>query len=232
MADNVNSLALGEFGIGDAPADASLSMAERAYRTIRDQLVMLDIAPGRPINEDQVSTSLAIGRTPVREALKRLEHERLVVSYPRRGTFATDVNITDLTHISEVRQQLEPVAAAAAAIRATADERDHFDQLADHLDAMSDDDSAADLLMRLDLRVHRAMYAATHNPFLEDTLVHYDNLATRIWCIFLPRLPGMAGHVGEHSPLLRAIVRADDKEAARLATGHVLGFEQEVRSLL
>lgn len=233
MEDKVNGWALGEVSTsGDAQADAGISMAERAYRAIRDQLVMLDIAPGRPIHEDQVATSLAIGRTPVREALKRLEHERLVVSYPRRGTFATDVNITDLTHISEVRQQLEPVAAAAAAIRATPDERDHLHQLADHLDAMSEDDRVAKTLMRLDLRVHRAIYAAAHNPFLEDTLVYYDNLATRIWCIFLPRLPGMAGHVGEHSPLLRAIVRADDKEAAQLATEHVLGFEQEIRSLL
>ena len=67
---------------------------------------MLDIRPGSPINEDQLSASLGMGRTPIREALKRLAHERLVVAYPRRGTFATDVNITDLAHISEVRQHL------------------------------------------------------------------------------------------------------------------------------
>src|SRR5688572_5909610 len=83
-----------------------LSLAERAYRDIRDRLVMLDIRPGAPINDDLLARSLGAGRTPVLEALKRLEYERLVVAFPRRGTFATEVNITDLAHISEVRQQL------------------------------------------------------------------------------------------------------------------------------
>src|SRR5690242_16705671 len=84
---------------GEAP-----SFAERAYEIIRDRLVMLEIRPGAPINDDQLGRELGLGRTPVREALKRLERERLVVAYPRRGTFATDVKIADLGHISEVRQ--------------------------------------------------------------------------------------------------------------------------------
>src|SRR4051812_34326968 len=106
-----------------AAAGETPSFAERAYEIIRDRLVMLEIRPGAPINDDQLGRELGLGRTPVREALKRLERERLVVAYPRRGTFATDVKIADLGHISEVRQQLEPVAAAAAASRATAADR-------------------------------------------------------------------------------------------------------------
>ena len=87
-------------------------------------------------------------------------------------------------------------------------------------------------LMRLDLRVHRAIYAATHNPFLEDTLIRYDNLATRIWCLFAPRLPGLAGHVSEHGPLLQAILDGDAALAADLAGRHVRHFEQAVRAAL
>ncbi|CAM5581099.1 GntR family transcriptional regulator OS=Streptomyces antimycoticus OX=68175 GN=SANT12839_018520 PE=4 SV=1 [Streptomyces antimycoticus] len=56
---------------------------------------MLEIRPGAPINEDQLAQSLGVGRTPVSEALKRLPHERLITTYPRRGTFATEVSITD-----------------------------------------------------------------------------------------------------------------------------------------
>lgn len=208
------------------------SLADRAYQEIRDRLVMLDIRPGSPINEDQLCASLGMGRTPVREALKRLAHERLVVAYPRRGTFATDVNITDLAHISEVRQHLEPIAAAGAARRATTEERAALGDLAAQLqsEAMSGLDAAA--LMRVDLQTHRALYAATHNPFLEDTLTSYDNLANRIWCLFMHRLPGMAGHVSEHGPLLEAVVAGDADGAAELARQHVIRFEHEVRSLL
>jgi DNA-binding GntR family transcriptional regulator len=208
------------------------SLAERAYREIRDRLVMLDIRPGSPINEDQLGASLGIGRTPIREALKRLANERLVIAYPRRGTFATDVNITDLGHISEVRQHLEPIAAANAARRATATQRDFLSDLAVRLSSPATATLDASDLMRVDLGAHRALYAATHNPFLEDTLVHYDNLANRIWCLLLPRLPGMAGHVGEHGPLLEAVVAADADSAAEIALNHVLRFESEVRALL
>jgi DNA-binding GntR family transcriptional regulator len=209
-----------------APAIEPASLADRAYRYIRDQLIMLEIRPGDPINDDQLANSLAIGRTPVREALKRLEQERLVIAHPRRGTFATDVNITDLRHIFEVRQQLEPFAAATAAQRASAADRAELTDLLGHLGG----DPAA--LMAVDLQVHRAIYAATHNPYLEVTLVHYDNLATRIWCLFTDQLADLAGHVSEHAPLLRAIVDADADLAANLAAAHVARFEAAIRAVI
>ncbi|MFI8997425.1 GntR family transcriptional regulator [Streptomyces sp. NPDC053542] len=211
---------------------AELSFAEQAYRAIRDRLIMLDIRPGAPINEDQLSQSLGFGRTPVREALKRLQYERLIATFPRRGTFATEVNITDLAHISEVRRQLEPMAAAQAARRATAADRARLTDLLRELESAGEQGRSPDDLMRLDLAVHRAIYAATHNPYLEDTLVAYDNLATRVWCLFVDRLPGMAGHIGEHGPLLRTITAADPDKAAELARSHVEGFEQAIREAI
>jgi DNA-binding GntR family transcriptional regulator len=211
---------------GEAP-----SFAEQAYEIIRDRLVMLEIRPGAPINDDQLARELGLGRTPVREALKQLESERLVVAYPRRGTFATEVNITDLGHISEVRRQLEPFAAAAAAHRATAADRAALGSLAAKLRSAGRKSVSADL-MRLDMQVHRAVYAATHNPYLEDTLIHYDNLATRIGCLFLDRLTELAGHIGEHGDLLRAIIDADADRAAELAAAHVAHFEQAIRAAL
>lgn len=214
------------------PGGEELSLAERAYRVIRDRLVMLEIRPGAPINEEQLGQSLGVGRTPVREALKRLQYERLVTTYPRRGTFATEVNITDLAHISEVRQELEPLAAAQAARRATATDRATLTALRRELGHADSGRQDATELMHLDLQVHRAIYAATHNPYLEDTLVRHDNLATRIWCLFVDRLPDMAGHVEEHGPLIEAIAAGDPDKAAHLARSHVVGFERAVRAAI
>ncbi|HTJ70603.1 MAG TPA: GntR family transcriptional regulator [Actinospica sp.] len=207
-----------------------LSLADQAYLDLRDRLVTLRIRPGSPINDDQIAAQLRIGRTPVREALKRLESERLVVSYPRRGTFATEVQITDLGHLTEVRQRLEPLAASCAARRAGTQHKVALTALLDELGAADATDVGQ--LIRLDLRLHRAIYAATQNPYLEDTLVRYDNLATRIWCLFLDRLPSLAGHVGEHGPLVRAVLAGDEDHAALLATEHVAGFETAIRALL
>ncbi|MFC3897319.1 GntR family transcriptional regulator [Lentzea rhizosphaerae] len=215
--------------VNDEPAGGSLT--DLAYLLLRDRLVMLEIKPGEPINEDRLRTEFNLGRTPIREALKRLEQERLVVAFPRRGTFATDVNISDLSHISEVRRTLEPLAAAAAAERATSEDRAGLTELRSQLDTATPSGDNTELL-RTDVGVHRAIYRCVHNPFLEDTLISYDNLATRIWCVFLPRLSGMAGHVDEHGPLLTAIVEGDAEKASELATQHVVGFERAIRALI
>ena len=110
------------------------SLADRAYVAIRDQLIMLEIRPGEPIDDDELARSLGVGRTPVREALKRLEGDRLVVTYPRRGTFATGMDITDLAHISEIRVQLEPLAARRAAERAPQAVRAELGELATRIE--------------------------------------------------------------------------------------------------
>jgi DNA-binding GntR family transcriptional regulator len=211
---------------------AAMSFADQAYLVIQDKLIMLDIRPNDAIVESELAAELKLGRTPVREALKRLEADRLVVSFPRRGTFATGVDVADLRHISQIRVNLEPVAARAAADNASAAVRAHLLELADRTDALEIGAIDRDELMRWDLRVHRAIYGATGNPHLEDVLIRYDNLATRIFCLFLDRLPTVARHVGEHTELLRAIANGHGDVAAEIALAHVTGFEEAIRAIV
>ena len=213
-------------------AGAPRSLADLAYQEIQELLVRLAIRPGAPINEEDLCLRLGLGRTPVREALKRLEHERLVVAYPRRGTFATEINVTDLTHIFEVRAVIEPAAAASAARHATPSDRATFQALAGELAAAAGLAGQPGELMTLDVRIHRAIYAATHNPYLEDTLVRYGNLATRIWCLFLDRLADMAAHVAEHRELLRVLADGDAEQAAEIARMHVIEFDKAIRAVI
>src|SRR3954469_24556188 len=92
-------------------------IAERAYLELRDRIVRLELPPGTPLRESELMADLAIGRTPLREAVKRLELENLVSVQPRRGTSVTDVHAADIGHISEIRVDLESFAAALAATR-------------------------------------------------------------------------------------------------------------------
>ena len=210
-----------------------MSLADRAYLAIRDQLIMLDIQPGEPIDDDQLAKTLGVGRTPVREALKRLEGDRLVVSYPRRGTFATGMDIADLAYISEIRLQLEPLAARRAAERAPRTTRAELDELALRVEAVDIVRADRTQVMRWDLSVHRAIYRAANNPHLEDVLIRYDNLATRIHCMFLERLSTLDMQVvAEHVALLRAIAAGEAARAEELAREHVLGFERAIRAVL
>lgn len=215
------------------PAEGeALSQAEAAYRQLRDKLIMLEIRPGEPINDGQLAAELGYGRTPVREAIKRLEVDHLVVSYPRRGTFATIVDITELADVSDIRELLEPLAARRAATSASEDMRAQLREVARAIAGIEDKPGDKRELMRYDLTVHRLIYRAAGNPHLEGTLIRYDNLATRIWCLVLDKLPSVAGHIAEHVRLLEAVADGDAELAGKLAFEHVSSFEKSVRQVL
>jgi DNA-binding GntR family transcriptional regulator len=206
-------------------------LADRAYVELRDRIVTLDIAPGAPIDEDLLGRELEMGRTPVREAIKRLALENLVTVFPRRGTFASEINITDLAHISDVRMQLEGHAAYRSAERITQAQREELEELLDDL-AHSEGSDDVEALMSLDARVHRFIYRCTGNPYLEETLARYFNLSLRIWHLVLDRVPHLFAHVHEHDELLRAIAAGQADEAREIVATHVNTFEDEIRAVL
>jgi DNA-binding GntR family transcriptional regulator len=209
---------------------ASALMADRAYASLRDRIISLNIPPGAPINEDALGQELEMGRTPVREAVRRLALENLVTVFPRRGTFASEINITDLADISDVRIQLEGHAAQRAAERLTAGQREQLEDLLAQLrDCAGSTDAAA--LMDLDARVHRFVYSCAANPYLEATLGRYFNLSLRIWYLALDRLPQLL-RMGEHTELLQAIRDGQAQRAREIVAEHVASFEEEIRSVL
>jgi DNA-binding GntR family transcriptional regulator len=207
------------------------SLAERAYVTIRDRILTLDLAPGTPLHEDALMRELSMGRTPIREALKRLALEDLVVVYPRRGTFVTEIEITDLAQISDLRIQLEGHAAFRAAERATKEDHEEALDLIHELTILSGSRFAVDL-MDIDTRVHRFVYRCARNSYLETAAERCLNLSLRIWHLALDRLPNLPGSVLEHRALLDAIVKGKPRVARDLAAKHVADFEREIRNVL
>jgi len=211
---------------------STTSLADQAYESIRERLVMLDIHPGDPINDGQIASAIGVGRTPVREALKRLEADYLVVSYPRRGTFATTIDATELGTISEIRRQLAPFAARRAAERASTQQREQMRALATQIGRGTLGDSNRTALMQLDMAAQGLIYRASGNAHLEDILIRYHNLATRIWCVVIERLPELAHHIAEHAQLLDAVAAGDGDRAEELTRAHIDSFEREIRRVL
>jgi DNA-binding GntR family transcriptional regulator len=207
------------------------ALADRAYDGLRDRLVTLAIPPGAAINEDALQRELGLGRTPLREAIKRLALENLVVVLPRRGTFAAQIDIADLTAITEVRAVLEGHAAYRAA--ELLGERDELElvALAAELDAARESADPS-LLMALDARVHRFVHRAAANPYLEDTLTRYLNLSLRIWHLVLERLPALGERVHDHGELLEAIADRDAPRASETMVEHIEAFADEIRAVL
>jgi DNA-binding GntR family transcriptional regulator len=206
------------------------SQSEEAYQRILERIVSLEMPPGSVVNEARLRDELKIGRTPIREALQRLARENLVRSIPHRGTFVTDVNITDLARITEVRVVLESHAARLAAEKLSSGDRDSIQELLvlvrrGYVTGQRD-------LMHLDQRIHRILYRAARNPFLESTLERYFNLSLRLWYLVLDREVRLREAVDEHIKLLEAVLAGDGDRAEDIMRRHVTGFEHEIRKVL
>jgi DNA-binding GntR family transcriptional regulator len=204
------------------------SQSERAYLLIRDQIVTLKLRPAAVIEESRLRQELQLGRTPIREALQRLAHEKLVSFVPHRGTFVTDINITDLARLTEVRVELEGYAARLAAERATPQDREALELLRRELTELDIDPEG---LIHLDQRIHRMVYRASHNHFLEDVCERYFNLSLRLWFLVLPRLH-LKEAVEEQAETLDAVLAREGPRAEAALRRHVMRFEEQIRKVL
>jgi DNA-binding GntR family transcriptional regulator len=200
------------------------SLADRAYRDLRDRIVRLEFAPGSPLPEDQLMRWLGVGRTPLREAFRQLARDGLVVILPRRGTLVSEISFDHPLQIAQVREVTEALVARMVAERVTSEQRTAIAALRGKLKKITKTGSV-DALLLLDAEIHRQIHFMADNPFLTSTLETHYNLALRIWYAAGQRArePSyIQSEVASLDELLEAIQVGDGARAARLAGGHVI----------
>jgi DNA-binding GntR family transcriptional regulator len=210
-----------------AGAPSAKLVAERAYVELRDRIVTLRLAPGTVLREEQLMREMGIGRTPLREAVKRLALENLVAVQPRRGTFVTDVEASDIVNITEVRAVLEGYAAELAALRMDGEARAAAEALVDEIEEVTKPHEQ-EWLMRFDERIHHFIWEASGNPYLVETLERYFTHSLRIWYLVLDRVPGLGHAVHDQIHLLEALLERDGARARTIMREHVLAFQREI----
>jgi len=204
--------------------------AEQAYQEIKKRIIRTDLSPGAVINESELMEQLGLGRTPIREALKRLQSDDLVVVKPRRGIFVSELAITDLTQIFEVRVELESLAVRLACQRISQKELLKLEDLADQYTKINRD--LKDDLILLDSKFHSLIREATHNRFLISNLEYYYNLSLRIWYLALPRAAAEEIDVKAHCDIYQAIAAGDDELAVKRISKHIKDFHKTIKNYL
>ncbi|MDX1612801.1 MAG: GntR family transcriptional regulator [Candidatus Promineifilaceae bacterium] len=208
---------------------SQISLSQQAYERIKQKIVALELPPGAVIDEAALQQELELGRTPIREALKRLSLEKLVVIVPRRGMFVTDIGISDLQQLFEVRLALESLAARLAARRGGAHQ---WQRMAAALEGLTADSPSNEALIEMDKTCHELIYEAADNQFLRDTCVTHYALSLRLWHYFLRKMGAMRGAVIEHVYILEALRAGDADQAARLMEKHIRAFQEEIQSVM
>lgn len=208
-----------------------MSLSEKAYKEIRRKIVTLALPPGDVIDEAALQEELGLGRTPIREALIRLSQEQLVNVVPRRGTFVTNIGIADLRQLSEVRVELEGLAARLAAERGAAHYWQRMEAVLSSVPAKEDGrDTEMELLMSIDQICHEIIYEAADNRFLEDTLNTLYALSLRLWHFSLHKMEGVPDAVRDHLAIMRALQAGDGEKAARLMRRHIRAFQERIQA--
>ncbi|NNC78700.1 MAG: GntR family transcriptional regulator [Acidimicrobiales bacterium] len=212
----------------NTPPDAAEpeTKSEQAYGLLRDMIVRLDFAPGDVLREDELQDSLKLGRTPIREALQRLEREHFVTVIPRRGMYVTGIDVSELSMLFETRTVLEPYAARLAAVRGVDADWDTMEA------ALAGTGSGVSKVEHLavDRVCHEIMWRASGNRFLWDTLDMLYAQSDRLWHLYLADVADMEDAVVEHQAILAALRAGDADTSASLVEAHVQSFDTQVRA--
>jgi DNA-binding GntR family transcriptional regulator len=211
-------------------AGAEPSLAAQAYRLLEEMIVTLALPPGATLSEASLSARTGIGRTPIREALKRLEHQGLVTSMPRKGLIVRDMKVEDQFALLEVLRPLDRLIAVKAAQWATAPQREALRACARGMAAAAEAEDLHRFLL-YDQECDALIYQAARNPFAIDLVTPLYSHCRRFWCSFsrdtdLPRMSGM------HGELMGAVAGGDPERAALASDALVTGLETFARSVL
>jgi len=190
------------------------------YESLKDRIILLDYEPGQLIREKDLMEEFQVSRTPVREALIRLQSDELVRMVPSSGTFVTEVSFVQLRDTFEVRAHLILLAGELAAARITHDELLQLEELIQNLKNASDTKA----IMRLDLEIHSLINQATRNSVLAKILGNLRNQTVRIWSLAPKGHDYFRNIVADFEELHEALQKRDPEKAARTLEKHFSKF--------
>jgi DNA-binding GntR family transcriptional regulator len=202
--------------------------AEKAYLAIKDKIVTLDMPPGSSIVLADLADELGLGRTPVREALKQLQAENLVVVLQRRGMSVAEIALTDLRQLYEMRVLLEPACARMAATRMSPAQVAELVRALEDLQRIDPQDRRRRLSS--ERRIHGLIAQGCSNKLLEAEARQFFELSLRIWYLVLDRLPAEAVDADTHAALVQAIASRDAALAEECMRRHVDHFYEMAKA--
>ncbi|GHD00414.1 GntR family transcriptional regulator [Zhihengliuella salsuginis] len=189
-----------------------MTKADEAYVLLAEMIETGRLSPGTFHTESGLVDEVGIGRTPLREAVQRLDRDRLVRIRPGRGIEIPTNSVEDQLRRLEVRRAMEPLAVALACERATAADLARVQVLAEELAGMDELESYVAAVRE----THRLLCEASYNEYLADAMTPLQGLSRRFWLAHIldPVQEVQAGK-GLHLELLRAIVDRDAEAAQR-----------------
>ncbi|MBE6093016.1 MAG: GntR family transcriptional regulator [Selenomonas ruminantium] len=205
--------------------DSYQPLREVVCESLREAIRSGVLKPGERIMEIQLAEELGVSRTPVREAIRKLELEGYVVMMPRRGTYVASMSIRDINEIFEIRTALESLSNGLAADHITDDELEHLQRLLVIIGGYIKEGNI-EKIVETDIEFHDLLYHAARNERLVGIISNLRDQLTRFRTLSMSYPGRLEETLEEHRLIVDAIASGDRKAASRAAERHMENSEK------
>ena len=205
--------------------DSYQPLREVVCETLRDAIRKGILKPGERLMEIQLAEELGVSRTPVREAIRKLELEGYVIMMPRRGTYVANLSIRDVNEVFEIRTSLDSLASGLAAERITDEELERLQRLLVRISEYAETNDM-EKIVETDTEFHDLLYQASRNTRLVGIIFNLREQLTRFRTTSMAFPGRLAATLEEHRRIVEAIAQGDVKEAQAAAEYHMEKSEQ------
>jgi len=205
---------------GLTPLIETPSLDKLAYDQIKEAILTFQFLPNQALIEGELASQLAISKTPVRDALMRLEKEGLVVRKPYKGTYVSDINNQDMANIFQIRMSLEGLAIRLATSLLTEDDLRQLEGLLDsHKEALAARDFIR--VSKINSEFHNAIINRCANPLLQQMLHNLDDHLKRYRLLSISQGSRMDKSVPEHRSIFSALQQRNPEKAEQAMRSHL-----------
>ncbi|MDA8210647.1 MAG: GntR family transcriptional regulator [Clostridia bacterium] len=206
-------------------------LREIVFESLREAIINGHLKPGERLMEIQLADEMGVSRTPVREAIRKLELEGFVVMIPRKGAYVAGISLKDIADVFEIRAALESLAAALAAERITEDELEALER---SLVKVAECTEANDLdsLITVDTDFHDILYKASRNDRLVQIVSNLREQIQRFRMTSLSHPGRMKDALEEHRKLVEALSERNVELARTLAREHIENAENSMLDVI
>lgn len=200
--------------------DTYQPLREAVCETLRDAIRKGILEPGERLMEVQLADELGISRTPVREAIRKLEQEGYVIMMPRRGTYVSDISTNDVKEIFEIRSALESLATGLAARRIEPDELETLQNLLIEIEGYIAKNDI-EKIVETDIKFHGLLYKVSRNERLVNIINNLKEQLARFRTLSMSYPGRLQETLEEHSEMVEAIANGDVSAARDAAEHHM-----------
>lgn len=197
------------------------------FDTLRQAIIVGELKPGERLMEVQLAQKMGVSRTPVREAIRKLELEGLVEMLPRKGAHVADLSVKDIMDVLEVRATMDGLASSLSAVRIKDDEIKVLRHLLDQFISYVEKENLQGSIKK-DVEFHDVIYHSSRNDKLIQISNNLREQVQRFRVIYLKDYSSSKELIKEHEAILDAIVRRDPEAAMKAAQIHIKNQEEAI----